>query len=163
MSQDLIKSRDLHLPDLFRLLQLEWITYKVRSVIYDRDCDIKKFNDILKMKEDKINKFALRNSVPSIFSSREKLDKYLELFYPTTGDNKNKAQFQYTPNNINSYTMFDRLLFYRKGEHVDVDGENCEITYNDNVKCELVLKFPDGIMKKLPYNQSRKDISYIFK
>lgn len=154
-----MKSRELHLPDLFKLLQLEWITYKVRQNIYQRGCDLKKFNDILKMKEEKIDKFALRNSIPSIFSSKNKMEKYLEMFYPINS----VPDFQYTPKNKESYLMFDRLFFFKQNTHVTYKEQNCQIQYNDCTKCELVLKLESGEFKKVPYSEVRKDISYIFK
>ena len=155
-----MKSRELHLPDLFRILQLEWITYRVRLSIYQREEDLKKFRDILKMKEDRINKFALRNSTPSIFSSKEKMDKYLLLFYPTEGERANIPDFQYTPTNENTYCIFDKLFFYKKDSFVLYKNELCKIEYNDCNKKELVLKLKDDSSKKVGYCDTRKEISY---
>lgn len=157
-----IKSRDLMLPDLFKNLQLEWLTYKVRLAIYNREIERKIFRDVLKMKEDKINTFALKNSVPSIFSSTEKMERYIDLFYAKCGEMQNVADFQYTPKNKDTYLMFDRLFFYMKDSFITYNEMSCQIKYNDHVKCQLIIQLPNGENKKVPYCQVRKDISYIF-
>lgn len=74
------KSRSLTKQEFFSIIQLEWISNKVRENIYERDCDKKRFNDICEMKKEKIDKYADRECVKSIFTSKEIKLKYIHRF-----------------------------------------------------------------------------------
>jgi hypothetical protein len=81
----LIKSRDIPLTDLYELLQLEYISYKFRSIIYKRDFDIKKYEEICEKKKEKIDSISLRNTLPSIFNKEEIKEKYFKKFFNEWG------------------------------------------------------------------------------
>jgi hypothetical protein len=156
---DSIKSRDIPIGDLFHNLQLEWISYYIRSKIYERECDIKAFNDICGKKKDKIDTFSLRNSIASIFSKEEKMKKFINEFYPLE---KNLPNFCYTPKNRNWLFRWDKNYFYCYNTIVNFEGELVTILKNDNLSDEVEFLTSKRVFRRVPYNQVRKDIMILF-
>jgi hypothetical protein len=85
MIQKLPKTRIIPISDFYTRLQLEYLSYKFRSMIYHRPFDKKKFEEICNKKKEKINQIALENSLPSIFNNVEQQKKYLFRFFGKGG------------------------------------------------------------------------------
>lgn len=85
MDRPKFKSRDISVGDLFTNLQLEYISYKVRELIYLRPEDKKKFNDICEKKREKIEIIATKNCLPTIFNNIKSQGKYLKIFFKEWG------------------------------------------------------------------------------
>lgn len=79
------RTRVIPISDFFTRLQLEYICYKFRSLIYQRVFDKKKFSDICIQKRCKIDQIALENCLPTIFSHTEQQKKYLQKFFGSCG------------------------------------------------------------------------------
>ena len=119
----LVKTRDISVQDLYTLLQLEFISYKVREKIYHRPYDKKKFNDICEKKKEKILGLSLKNSLPSIFGDDNKYkEKYINKFLNGFG----LPKFQYSnDHNRKVYGKWDKVYWFADGVSVKVDlGEN---------------------------------------
>ena len=113
-------NRRISLPDYFTQLQLEYISYKLRSLIYKRDLDISKFCSICKGKKEKIEQIAYRNKLPSIFSSESQKEKYLKRFFGDGGfpDFKYRDEYQEKVKG-----KWDKLYFFVEGGKVFHKGE----------------------------------------
>lgn len=79
------KSRDIPITAYYTNLQLEYIGCKLRSEIYTRDFDKKKYSDICKGKKEKIENISTRNCLPSIFTSESSREKYIGKFFNEWG------------------------------------------------------------------------------
>lgn len=134
---ELTKSRDIPIQDLYTLLQLEFISYKIREKIYKRQEDKKKFNDICNMKRKKIENMSSKNCIPSIFnSSPEYLQKYISKFINDFGI----PNFQYRDDyKTKIYGHWDKIYWFYRGTEIKtmIKGElklgTVEKCHDDNV------------------------------
>jgi hypothetical protein len=85
MPSQLPKTRVIPISDFYTRLQLEWISYKCRALIYHRPFDKKKFMEICDKKKEKILQISLKNCLPSIFNNKEQQKKYTLRFFGQTG------------------------------------------------------------------------------
>jgi hypothetical protein len=85
MASQLPKTRIIPISDFYTRLQLEYLSYRFRSMIYHRQFDKKKFAEICEKKKEKIDQIALENCLPSIFNNVEQQKKYLFRFFGTCG------------------------------------------------------------------------------
>ncbi len=75
------KDRVISISDFYTKLQLEYISYKFRSLIYSRFYDRKKFSDICEKKKLKIIGIAQENNLPSIFNNDDQKVRYSKKFF----------------------------------------------------------------------------------
>lgn len=110
------KSRTISVGDFYSNLQMEWLSYKLRELIYVRECDKKRFNDICAMKKQKIEEFAFKNCRKSIFNSEEFRDKYISRF---TGDGFGIPCFEYKDVDFKTRTEpWDKIYFFAKDTEI---------------------------------------------
>jgi hypothetical protein len=148
------KSREIGDTIFFKNIQLEWLSYYIRFKTFERGCDLMKFKDILKMKKEKIDNYAFKKQIPSIFSNESMIfQHYINEFYPSA---INLPNFQYSPKNGN-LKHWDLFYFYKRFSKVEYMGEIRTVTYND-VKKQLV--WLDGYMQ-IPYLKVKVDINGI--
>jgi len=123
------KDRTIPITDLFIQLQEEYICYWMRSKIYTRQEDVKKFNDICAKKREKIEQIATKNCAATIFNSLEKKDKYVKR---VIGEG-NFPNFHYRDSyqrKIKGY--WDRYYYYGKGCIVETSkGKRGILTFID--------------------------------
>lgn len=115
MGQILPKTRIIPISDFYTRLQLEYLSYKFRSLIYHRPFDKKKFIEICEKKKQKIEQIALENRLPSIFNNEDQKRKYLLRFF---GDNSVPA-FCYRDDyqsNVKGY--WDLFYYFIEGSSV---------------------------------------------
>jgi len=79
------KSREIPLTDFFFNLQLEYLSYKFRALLYERPEDICKFEEICNKKKEKIINIGFRSCHAHIFNDPHKLDILLKKFVPEWG------------------------------------------------------------------------------
>lgn len=77
-------SRDIPLAELYANLQLEYISYFLRSKIYCKDF-AERYATVCLAKKDKIEKISNRNSLPSIFNDSIEKEKYIQKFLNVAG------------------------------------------------------------------------------
>ncbi len=75
MDNIIVKTRQISNIEFFELLQYEFLSYFLRSKIYERDFDIKFFSETCEKKKDKIEKIGIKNCSKTIFKSPEKREK----------------------------------------------------------------------------------------
>jgi len=137
------KSRNLSLVEFYSLLQLEWISYFVRSKIYKRDfADY--YKKICKDKKEKIFSISRKNCLPNIFEDKNYLQKYLDQFLVDFGI----PEFQYKDDKVkNKMSPWDRFYYFDKGVSVKFIRENKiemgEIVYNDKKNSIVTVKSDD--------------------
>ena len=85
MPSKLPKTRVIPIGDFYTRLQLEYLCYKFRYFLYQRQFDKKKFADICQKKREKIDQIALENRLPSIFNDAGQRDRYLLKFFGQQG------------------------------------------------------------------------------
>jgi hypothetical protein len=85
MTNILPKTRVIPISDFYTRLQLEFISYRFRSMIYQRPFDRKKFEDICSKKKEKIDQIALENCLPSVFNDKGQRERYLRKFFKIEG------------------------------------------------------------------------------
>ena len=79
------KTREIPIGDFYERLQLEYLSYRFRALIYQRPFDKKKFTDICQKKKEKIDQIALENCLPTIFNHAGQQEKYLKRFFRDSG------------------------------------------------------------------------------
>jgi hypothetical protein len=84
-SSQLPRTRIIPIGDFYTRLQLEYVCYKFRYLIYHRPFDKKKFAEICLKKKEKIDQIALENCLPSIFDNHSQQEKYLQKFFGKSG------------------------------------------------------------------------------
>lgn len=147
---EITKSRDIPQNDYYCNLQKEWITYYLRSKLYNTEHERKKFSDICRMKKDKIDSFSLKNSIDSIFSSEEKMDKYLNLFY----EKGKLPDFQYAPK-TERLKKRDFIAFFSIGTNITYNGTIGVIRYSDfNTKTMTIDCM--GAIKSVSHTEIRR-------
>ena len=75
------KTRHLPIYDFLEVLQSEYIQAELRRKIYRKDKDKKYYQRVMDKKKIKIEDLANRNGLPSIFTSKEKLEKVKDALY----------------------------------------------------------------------------------
>lgn len=85
MTATLPRTRIIPLSDFFSRLQMEYLCYRFRELIYQRPFDKKKFADICLKKKEKIDQIALENCLPTVFNNAVQRDVYLQKFFKKNG------------------------------------------------------------------------------
>ena len=85
MTSQLPRTRIIPIGDFYSRLQIEWLCYRFRELIYARPFDKKKFADICIKKREKIDQIALENCLPSIFNNASQQERYLQKFFGKSG------------------------------------------------------------------------------
>lgn len=153
-----MKSRDIPVNDLFSNLQLEWISYYLREKIYNRESDKQKFRDICRMKKEKIDAFERRNCIPSIFSSKPKMKKYItEKFLNQNG----LPNFQYTPQNQESLYFWDCIHFFPRDIEIVIDGTVFKVVNNTPTKKQIEVR-KEGELVIYYYSDAVRDVLSFF-
>ena len=150
------KSRNISLADLYSNLQLEFISYFVRSKIYCKNFAVN-YQKICRQKKEKIEKISTRNSLPSIFNNPDIKQRYLDKFF----EGNNSPNFAYKDDEIrDKMERWDKFYFYSKGVSVSYkDGDDTilgVISFND--KSLSIVKVDDefGNQKELHYNNIKR-------
>ena len=142
------KSRDIWINDYFSNLQLEYISYYVRFLTYDRPEHKKMFSDICRMKHDKIVKIAFRNNMSCIFTDIESWDRYVEKWM---GDGMGLPNYQYRDrSHKRRHFYWDAFHYFTLKSQVEYEGVLYPITKNNIGACILEVPKPP-IYIELPY------------
>ncbi len=108
------KSRHIPISDYFSILQLEYISYKLREISYQKKY-AEKYKGYCRGKKEKIDSIATRNCIPSIFTSETMREKYMTQFFNEWG----LPNFTYKDKA--SETMmgrWDKYYYFAKGTSV---------------------------------------------
>ena len=109
-----LKSRNLPLAEYYSNLQLEYISYYLRSKIYRKDF-AENYRNICIGKAEKVKGIATKNCLPSIFTDKAYLEKYINLLIPSFG----LPDFRYKDDVIKGkMEKWDSFYYFCKGVSV---------------------------------------------
>lgn len=144
------RSRELSIDEYLKVLQLEYFTHKVRSLIFDKPEFIKMANDIAEFKKERIELLAKKHFKRSIFFSVEEYFSFYEKeFLNPTGI----PNFQYSTNEQkrNSQWFWDMIYLLGKDQVVIYDEKECRVLKND-IKNQTVIIKVNGKKKDVEYS-----------
>ena len=128
------KTRSIPISELYSMLQLEYFSYKLRSLLYQREFDKKKFQDISEKKKKKIQRIALGNCLGSIFTSETVQQKYLKEFFGEIGLPRFCYRDDYQTR-VKGY--WDAFYYYVVGSSVRYIDEEDEIKIGIIKECDI--------------------------
>lgn len=147
------KSRNIPLSELYQLLQLEYISYFVRSKIYCRDF-AENYAKICLRKRAKIENISQRNNLPSIFTDEVMKEKYISKFLNSSGI----PNFTYKDQDIrNKMQRWDRHYYFNVGSSISMSREDESVflgvvTFNDKDDCIVKVKDDNNEIQEFHYN-----------
>jgi len=158
MDKVVTKSRDLPLVDFYTILQQEYISYAIRSKIYAPQYAIK-YLSFCQHKKEKIEKIAIKNALPSIFSSTKTKEKYFSHFF----NDKGLPNFQYRDEkSVKMMGYWDKVYWFSQGTSIKVSfaGEliTTKILVNYPKQDKVSVKI-DGLTVDFEYNEISRIIS----
>ncbi len=114
------KSRHLPLSDFYSILQLEYISYFVRSKIYPPEYAAK-YSRYCDCKREKIDKIGDKNELPSIFNGEAVKNRYVDVFLNAYG----LPNFEYRDeNSVRIMGKWDRTYWFREGTRIKVRSDS---------------------------------------
>jgi hypothetical protein len=117
---NLIQSSDQYIQSL----QLEYICYEIRSIIYPSQKDKAYFQKIMQFKKEKIDTFSNKKPVPTIFNSLRERDRLYRLVLPASGF-PNFDQISYKNTEILlEFQEKDFKFYYKIGADFQVEQED---------------------------------------
>ncbi len=114
------KSRHLPLSEFYTKLQLEYISYFVRSMIYPGEYG-ERYKGYCLRKKEKIEKIGLKNALPSIFNSENIKNKYINNFFNPRG----LPNFEYRDDKSRELMgHYDKVYWFSRGTTVRYEFSN---------------------------------------
>lgn len=118
---EVVKSRNLTKLEYLEALQLEYISIEVRRKIYPHTKDKDYYGRVLVFKKETINKIALINSLPTIFTDTELFQKLYRQIVPIWG----LPSFTYKDEDeYESLRRKDVVNFFCPGSDVKIKTDN---------------------------------------
>lgn len=150
------KTRNIPLSELYYNLQLEYISYFLRSKIHCKDF-AENYKKICLAKREKIEKISLMNGLPSIFNDSEVKAKMLKDFLNDFGI----PNFTYKDESTRSRNeRWDRNFYFCKGTSVKLVVEEKTIlgviVNNDKNQRILVISDDNKIEHTVHYNNAAR-------
>ena len=130
------KSRALSIDEYLKVLQLEYLTNKVRSLIFDRPEFVKMASDIAEFKKERIELLSKRHFKSSIFMSTEGFRNFYENVFLNPFGLPN-LQYHNDEKKRASQWFWDVVHLFKKGQIVIYEGEEYPILGN-NMKDQTV-------------------------
>lgn len=145
-------SRDIPLTQLYSQLQLEYLSYFLRSKIYCKDF-AENYKKVCDQKKVKIEKISSPNALPSIFNNQDIKERYINEFLNPFGI----PSFTYKDEAIEQkMSCWDRWYFFCKGTSVKVLIDDKIIlgvvNFNDKTNNILVIEDEFKIKHTVHYN-----------
>lgn len=131
-------ARNISTLEYFKILQMEYILYEVRSKIYPFGKDREKFRNIMEYKKTKINDISDKNEIGSIFTNVAKkldfLQKFnLEFLNGNIGTKKDKYFYYFIGSDFSFKGDVYKMLKYDfTNEIASLENESEIITVNFN-------------------------------
>ena len=121
-----MENKELTLFDYFEQLQMEYLSYKLRESIYNKEEFSKQSKDIAEKKKEKIINLSQRLGVLSVCDCFHIYEIYVRKFIQSYG----LPLLQYNDNQ-QSLIYWDRISLFKEGESVEfIDGEEYFIVKN---------------------------------
>jgi hypothetical protein len=137
------KSRNLSPIEYLNQLETEWYICNLRRKIYQSTNDRNYYNRVANLKRDRIKDICERNNIPSIFTSRELMQKLNKQFIATGGlpifkeITENDIINYYYPNNDVRCIIIDpktgqSAIKYAKTTILDLKNRQIQVVFTDN-------------------------------
>lgn len=151
-----MKSRSLTNHEFIKVLQLEYLSQKLRAIIYEKPEFKKMSNDIAEKKKEKILELSEKFKIPNIFSSDESMMLFItESFLNPAGP----PNFQYAPSSEKRVSYWDLYYLFKAGQKVIVNETECKIFQNRINEGNVVIKKLDQV-KVIPYKEVQVKLLY---
>lgn len=124
---DLETKRNISTSEYFKILQLEYLLYEMRSKIYPFGKDREKFKSIMEYKKVKIADISSKNDLTSIFDSDLKRSEFCQKF-----------NLEFLEGNIG--TKKDKYFYYFISTNFSYNGDEYKITKYDLVNSIATLE-----------------------
>lgn len=142
-------SRRLPISEFLRVLQLEYLSYVLRSLIYTEPIFVKMNEEIAKKKRDKIKNLSEKFKLLSIFDSEELFRFFLEKeFLQEFG--LPKFQYGTDPKKKLSVFYYDKYYVLKESSKVDYRGQIYLVKRN-NPETETISLNIGGSITEVPY------------
>lgn len=142
-------SRKLPINEFLKVLQLEYLSYVLRSLVYERPEFIKMSEEIAKKKKEKIENLAKKFRLLSIFDSKEAFILFLNRdFLQEFG--LPKIQYGTNTERNKSVSYWDKYYIFKEGRKVTFKDEICSILSNNPQEDSVTIKYKGGHLV-LPY------------
>jgi hypothetical protein len=128
--------RNISILEYFKILQLEYLLYELRTKIYPFKRDKEKYKKVVDFKIDKINNIAEKNSLTTIFDDDEKrksIEKefYTEFGVPINLSKRDKYFYYYIGSDFSYKGDGVKLIHYNFDENIaTIEMNNEEIEVN---------------------------------
>ena len=145
------KTRHLSIYEFLEILQMEYLTVELRRRIYPKQRDKAYYTKVMSHKKQKIQDIAMRNSLPSLFSSNE----VRQLMYQKMFCEKGLPNFIYRNQaDEDALSKLDIENYYAKGAEVKVFHESQIIIgeiYEVHLNKKIIFIKPRGSEQMVPY------------
>lgn len=158
-----MEKKKLSLSEFLRILQLEYLTYKVRSLIFDK-AEIIKFNlDIARMKKEKILGLQKKFHIATIFDSLESFMNFYNNEFLNKDTNSCNMQYSLDEKKKEAQEKWDRIGLYKAGTKVIYQNQECLVFRNLQFKKHVVLSYNNRLVDTVPYDKIKiKDLVTAF-
>jgi hypothetical protein len=129
-TKDMEPSRKLPIDDYLEVLQLEYLSNKLRGLIYEEPIFIKVKTDIALKKRDKIKKLAKKMAYFCIFDSPKFFDSFLERKFLNEFGLPN-LQYGIDKEKSRRAAWWDKFYLFKPGTIVEYEGRDCKVLEND--------------------------------
>lgn len=140
------KSRDIPLMDYYGILQLEFLSYYFRMLIYDESFK-SKYVDFCNKKKETIQSLSLRRGLPNIFKDEDYRIKYLKKFFHNDGFGLPNFQYRDEHQRIH-HGFWDKKGYFKEGVPVTYQGKiwtiERNICYFDDPARNFVIIHQEG-------------------
>lgn len=120
MDSKITKNRHLPLYEYLEILQIEYLSYQLRSKVYPIEQHRNYWRGAMEKKKKTILEISDRNKIGNIFNDRQMEEQIREKFYEFGVPN-----FQYRNEDFRDrWEYWDRFNYYLKGSEVRVESES---------------------------------------
>lgn len=153
--------KKLSLNEFIEVLQLEYLTYKIRSLIFKKKEIVKINSDIATMKKEKILGLQKKFRIKTMFDSLESfMDFYNHKFL---SGNFCNIQYSRDEKKKESQIHWDKTAFYKEGTKVIYKNQECIVYRNLYFKDKVVLSYNNRLVDTVSYKDIQiKDLLTAF-
>lgn len=155
------KSRSIPFVDFYQNLQLEFLSYYFRMLIYDESFK-DKYLDFCQKKKITICKISLKKSLPDIFKDESYRIKYLNKFFHNEGFGL--PNFQYRDEHQKQHLGYwDKKGYFKTGVSVIYNNNKYEIVRNicnfeDPLRdCVIIKKHDQNFTLKVRISEIKRE------
>lgn len=152
-------SRKISIKEYMKVLQLEYLSFSLRGMIFDKAPQIKMSKDIAEKKKEKIQNLSERFALESVFSSEESFNSFVEKeFICEFG--LPKIQYSIQEDKRKSQEYWDSFYLLKKGTLVYYQNKPYQVKENYPLDKNVLLE--NDILVPYTYVQL-KYLSNIFR